>query len=278
MTKTLSVPVTAKDTGVSRIWTLVDDASTIAQIVAPNYLYDEQQAGHVFSQNDVIVIKYPSDTGLFSVAIDGSNVITLTSMTGSAGGASVVGRIAHFSSTEGDISGDPAAITNLGDVLAGQSGTAGKFTSFPGTAAKGTLSLQAANSTANYNTVITNGTMNRNVTFVIPDPGVSASAVYVSPSTITSGCVLTTNGVNGVAGTYTTGFRAQFIGAAGGAGANVVLVDANIHAASLVMVQLETSANAVTIQKTTVSEGSVAVTMSGEPGAATYKYIVVATQ
>lgn len=68
--------------------------------------------------------------------------------------------------------------------------------------------------------------------------------------------------------------RAQKIAFAGGA-ASVVHADASISAASVVTCTIESSANAVEVQKATPGAGSLTVLMSGDPGVSVISYIAL---
>lgn len=69
---------------------------------------------------------------------------------------------------EGNLNLD-GGITLLGDVQAGEDGDAGKLISYPATANKGYLSLEAANASGDYWTKITNAAQTANRTATIPD-------------------------------------------------------------------------------------------------------------
>jgi hypothetical protein len=89
------------------------------------------------------------------------------------------------------------------------------------------------------------------------DPGVSVlSYLSVTPST-----ALTAEGC--YAASYTN---------AGGS-ATITITDANILATSVVMADINTSANAVYIEKVTPSAGSLVILCSGDPGASVISYI-----
>lgn len=89
------------------------------------------------------------------------------------------------------------------------------------------------------------------------DPGVSVlSYLAVTPS-----AALTAEGC--YAAIYTN---------AGGS-ATVTISDTNILATSVVMANINTSANAVYIEKVTPSAGSLVILCSGDPGASTFSYI-----
>lgn len=71
---------------------------------------------------------------------------------------------------------------STGVLTSGSSGTAGTVTSFPATAAKGSLILAAVNNTGNTNTTISNAAMGQASVISIPDPGTSTSNFIISGS------------------------------------------------------------------------------------------------
>ena len=108
-----------------------------------------------------------------------------------AGSAVVVNRLAHFVDTDGTIDDTAANVTNLGNILAGASGTAGTLTSFPATAANGSLIVAAINAGGAFNTTISNSVMGQSSVISIPDPGAATANFILSASAgtqhITSG-------------------------------------------------------------------------------------------
>lgn len=108
-----------------------------------------------------------------------------------AGSAVVTTRIAKFVDVAGTIDDTAGNAVNIGDIIAGVSGTPGKFISFPPTGANGSLILAAVDAGANFNTTISNGVMGQSSVISIPDPGVASSSFLLADSattqTITSG-------------------------------------------------------------------------------------------
>lgn len=72
---------------------------------------------------------------------------------------------------------------DLGNLVAGSSGHAGTVTSFPGTAASGSLALTAVNSSGNFAAVISNASLGQSTTYSLPDPGAATSNIVLSQST-----------------------------------------------------------------------------------------------
>lgn len=95
-----------------------------------------------------------------------------------AGSSVAVGNIAHFVDTAGTVDDTAGNVTNLGNISAGASGTAGTLVSFPATAANGSLIVSALNAGGAFNTTIRNSIMGQSSVISIPDPG-SATAKFV---------------------------------------------------------------------------------------------------
>lgn len=93
-----------------------------------------------------------------------------------AGSATVANRIAHFVDTTGSIDDTAAAVTNLGNISAGASGTAGGFISFPATAANGSFIFAAVGNAGNFNgTVSSVSTLGQSTVYTVPDPGAATA-------------------------------------------------------------------------------------------------------
>lgn len=126
-----------------------------------------------------------------------------------AGSAVVANRFAKFVDTAGTIDDTAGAATNLGNILAGASGTAGTLTSFPATAANGSLILAAINAGGAFNTTISNSVMGQSSVISIPDPGVATANFLLSASagtqSITAGNLSVAGSITSVAGNITSG-------------------------------------------------------------------------
>jgi hypothetical protein len=91
--------------------------------------------------------------------------------------------VGNFTVTEGNIIATAGNITAIagnitataGNVTAGSSGHSGVLTSFPSTAANGTLIIAAVNAGAANTTTISNSTMGQSSVISIPDPGASTA-------------------------------------------------------------------------------------------------------
>ena len=106
-----------------------------------------------------------------------------------SGGASTANALAVFSDAAGNIKAQTTTSTlgfgltlatgNLtattGNLIAGSSGNAGTVTSFPATAANGSLILSALNAGGAFNTTIRNSVMGQSSVISIPDPGAATA-------------------------------------------------------------------------------------------------------
>lgn len=114
-----------------------------------------------------------------------------------AGSAVVVNRLAHFVDTAGTIDDTAAAVTNLGDIYAGASGTAGAVRSYPASA-NGYLELKGVANSGNFAIDISNASHGQASTYSIPDGGQTTSNILISNSsgtqTIATGNVAMTVG------------------------------------------------------------------------------------
>jgi hypothetical protein len=175
--------------------------------------------------------------------------------------------LGNFTVTEGSISagttvtagtgitattGNIAATT--GNITAGSSGHAGVLTSFPGTAANGSLILAGVNAGGAFNTTISNGVMGQSTVYTMGDIGATTGGIVVATTDIR---------MKSVAGAAV----------AGGAAAQTI-TDAFCTSGSNVVGNWNTQANAVTVEKIVPGNGSFVVTSSGDPGASTFNYII----
>lgn len=196
-----------------------------------------------------------------------------------AGSATTIGLIAKFVDITGTIDDTAGAVSNLGNISAGASGTAGTFISFPATAANGSLILAAVNAGGAFNTTISNGTMGQSSVYTIPDVS-SATGRFLVAATATpfvSGNFPVASGVGGLmvdSGLAAANVqnRTNIIAATtaniGGAGAGPISVAvAGLTAASVVVGTIESSSNAVQVQTITATATGFDVVFSGDPGA-----------
>jgi hypothetical protein len=142
-----------------------------------------------------------------------------------------------------------------GNLVAGSSGHPGTVTSFPATAANGSLILAAGNAGGAFNTTIASGVMGQSTVYTIPDIGASTGDIVVSTAAVR---------LKSVAGAVNAG-----------GSATTTVTDAFCTVGSNVLANWNTSANAVTVEKVTPGAGSFTVLSSGDPGASTLNYVIM---
>jgi hypothetical protein len=184
-------------------------------------------------------------------------------------GATTANGVAAFADTAGTVQ-DPTAtmtsgfgltsatgnlVASTGNVVAGSSGHAGTLSSFPGTAANGSLIIAGVNAGGAFNTTVSNGVMGQSTVYTIPDVGAATGKIVV-------------NATQGLMKTVTAA-------AVAGGNASQTITDAFCTAISTVICNWNTSANAVSIQKVTPGAGSFVVLSSGDPGASTLGYMII---
>ncbi len=218
------------------------------------------EAGMPLSNADVIMALYSfnqqTQTGsfaIFTVNIASTNgQITLTAW-GNPGDVvlpTTANYIAHFTNTTGTLSSAAANVINPGNIAAGLSGTAGTLASFPATAARGSLIVQATANTGNTNTTLTNAAMGQASTVTIPDPANAAGRLLI--------------------GAGATPFVSGNFPVASGTGA--LMVDSGVAATALMqnnIVNTMTGIGQIILQKANGTEAANAVTASGNAGVIT---------
>lgn len=141
-----------------------------------------------------------------------------------------------------------------GNISAGSSGHAGTLSSFPGTAANGSLIVAGVNAGGDFNTTISNGTMGQSTVYTLGDIGAATGGIVVATSAIR---------MKSVAGAA----------AAGGAAAQS-FTDAFCTSGSNVIGNWNTQANAASVLKIVPGNGSFVVTSSADAGVGTFNYII----
>lgn len=200
-----------------------------------------------------------NNAGNFAITVVNASFGQTTAITIPDPGASTASFLLSTSSGGQTIAGGLTVSTGnisatLGNIIAGSSGHAGTFISFPGTAANGTLILAAANAGAAFNTTISNGTMGQSTVYTMGDIGASTGGLVVATSAIRMKSVAAA-------------------AAAGGAAAQS-FSDAFCTSGSMVVGNWNTQANAVSVLKIVPGNGSFVVTSSGDAGVGTFGYII----
>lgn len=246
--------------GQASVITIPDPAdATAAFVVAPaalvsgNFLAASGTAGLVV------------DSGLST-----TDLATYTSPT-------IANHLAVFTDTAGNLGEDVATAINSGSIQAGLSGTAGRFISYPGTAANGSLLLQADNAGADFSTSISNGTMGQSTVYTIPDVGASTGQFLAKTAAFVNGNLVQASGTAGVcvdSGVAPSAIQlkadvtAATTANIGGAGAGPLTVTvAGLTTSSVVVATVATSSNAVSVIKAVAGTGNFDVTFSADPGA-----------
>jgi hypothetical protein len=141
-----------------------------------------------------------------------------------------------------------------GNISAGSSGHAGTLSSFPGTAANGSLIVAGVNAGGAFNTTISNGVMGQSTVYTLGDIGATTGGIVVATSNLR---------MKSVAGAVV----------AGGAAAQTI-TDAFCTTGSNVVGNWNTQANAASVLKIVPGNGSFVVTSSADAGASTFNYII----
>jgi hypothetical protein len=109
-----------------------------------------------------------------------------------AGSATAIGIMAKFVDITGTIDDTAGAVSNLGNISAGASGTAGTFISFPTTAANGSFIWAAVGNAGNFNaTVSPISTLGQSTVYTIPDAGAATAKFLLDTGTNASGTFTT---------------------------------------------------------------------------------------
>ena len=199
-----------------------------------------------------------TDNATTQTIATGSLTLTLGNITVSAGNITATAGLVSAGTTVTAGTGITSTTGNIvataGNVTAGSSGHAGVVTSFPGTAANGSLILAGVNAGGAFTTTISNGTMGQSTVYTLGDIGATTGGIVVATSSIR---------MKSVAGA-----------SVGGGAAAQTITDTFCTSASNVVGNWNTQTNAVTVQKIVPGNGSFVVTSSGDPGSSTFNYII----
>jgi len=110
----------------------------------------------------------------------------------------ISGHIATFSGTAGAIKDSANPAINAGSIQAGLSGTAGFFTSFPGTAANGSFVFKAINNSHNFASTISNSAVTQATTYTLPDPAGATGNIAVAPAALVNNNLVKASGTAGL--------------------------------------------------------------------------------
>lgn len=163
--------------------------------------------------------------------------------------------------------------TLTGNMIAGSSGHAGFFESYPATAANGHLFLAATNAGGAFDTTISNGTMGQSSVITIPDPGAATANFILSKNgttqTISSGSLALSAGTLTASGAITSSGGILTSGAStGGVVGEVVLFPTTASTGSLTWKAVPNSGNTSTIFQTAALGQGTTYTVPDPAGAA----------
>jgi len=192
--------------GVSPNYKFMVCADTLATVTTAGYLNQVNLESNPVSTTDILNVLYlfnlQTQVGTFeqfSVSIS-NGVITLAALSnaGEVTLPTIANHIATYTNTLGHLSEDPATAISGGNIQAGLSGSAGTVASFPGTALKGYLVLQAIANTGNTTTTISNVAMGQASVISIPDPAGATADFVLAPAALVNGNLVQASGTAGL--------------------------------------------------------------------------------
>jgi len=171
-------------------------------------------------------------------------------------------------------------------------GTAGGFIAYPATTTTGSLRLTPVGNVGNFNAIISDVTgLGQSSTYTLPDPGNAAARILVGATAtpFTTAHILASSGTGGLvadsgiatsAVQLNTNIKAVRSADIGGGGAGpITITQAGVVATSVIVANIVSSTNTVSIAKVTPGTGNFSVLFSGDPGAACIlNYIVFIAQ
>jgi hypothetical protein len=219
-------------------WVYIETNNTIAQVTASGFLSGAaREYVNTFKPNMMALVSTKT-----SPSIGVSPVLYLLQLQNVAGVWSLVAPAVDV----------PVPFIVLGDIQAGQSGTAGKFISFPATASKGSLVFKAVANTGDTVTTVSNAAMGQASVISIPDPGAATANFLLNTganamaagSSITFAKVNGTEAANavtasGVAGLITT----SALTTAGGSTYAITWTNTKITATSVIGLTIQGGTN-----------------------------------
>jgi len=172
-----------------------------------------------------------------------------------AGSSTTIGLMAKFVDITGTIDDTAGAVSNLGDIYAGASATAGVLRSYPATITSGYLGITGVANAGNFGIQISNASHAQATVYTFNDIGAATGGIPVATAPFI---------MKQVAGAA----------AAGGAAAQS-FTDAFCTSASNVIGNWNTQANAASVLKIVPGNGSFVVTSSADAGVGTFNYIIM---
>ena len=187
VTNGISTDIPAQ-TGVNTRLMRIVCTDDLATITTPGYLNPNDLEGYIVMQYDFFHIYYGSNSssfGIFSVLIDpNTGVVTLNQLPASAGavtlsGASVVGHLAKFSNTTGQVVDSGYKILSGVTTTYGGGGTSNAFT-VPGMVAGSAVIATIATSSNAVSVVKAIPTTNTLTISFSADPGAGTTVNYIA--------------------------------------------------------------------------------------------------
>lgn len=257
-----------------QIWSAVT-TDNFATITATGYLDDIAMKMGI-KKNDTFFVNisdlsvFPMQTGLnatlmeMQVTYSASHwSLVISNPEGFLVAANNLSDVASVSASRHNLGLGTADNVQFANIQAGASGAAGTLSSFPATASKGSLVIQAVENTGNTLTTISNAAMGQASVISIPDPGVSTSKFILADSAGTQH--ITTGGLSVDLGNLAAG-------SSGHAG-TVSSFPGTAARGSLVLAAVDNTGNTVT----TISNAAMAqasVVSIPDPGAATANFVL----
>lgn len=197
-----------------------------------------------------------------------------------ANGAVAINRLAKFTDIVGTVDDATSAATNMGDLYAGASGTAGAFRSYPSAATTGYLGLTGVANAGDFAVQVANASHGQASIHSLPDPANAAARILVGATAtpFVSGNFPVASGTGGLmvnSGLAASNLqnKTNIVSATtaniGGAGAGPISVAVTgATAASVVVASVESSSNAVSVVACTATATGFDIKFSADPGAA----------
>ena len=231
--------------GVAPSFAYISTNDTIAEVTAAGYLNKAVAQGYAFTETMMALVStktspsaVSTQVGLLEVSKSGTNwsLVSIGSP-GSVTLPTIANHLAIYTNTTGALSEDAATAINGGNIQAGLSATAVYLSSFPATAARGSLRLVAANSAGDTVTQITNASQAAARVFTIPDGGQSASSFLLTDNagtqTIATGSLaLTLGNITAAAGNIAATLGSVAAGTTVTGGTGVTATTGNVTASA----------------------------------------------
>lgn len=260
-----------------------DDSQS--DILATGYLNAIVAGGTSFQMPGVAIVSTIESAGaevkvgMYQISHSGVNWSLINpSNSGDISLPTIVNHIATYTDVNGALGEDAATAINGGNIQAGLSGTAGFVSSFPSTASRGSLRVQAVANSGDTVTTISNVAMGQASAISIPDPGNALARFLVAASAtpFTSGNLVKSSGTGGLVVDAGFSVLAKTTAAYAGGGTSNAFVATGLTALSIVTASIVTSTNAVSVTNVVPSADTLTVTFSADPGAnTTVSYIAI---